>query len=411
MLVKINTEIKQFADVIEQAEMVGKRWVAFNDWLDIELLPSGLHFFGSTWEAKQFCDRMNGPDDFTEQLFNFNNYRYTQISFLKIDLGLDQIPNGGTLQLEKEGFPQLRTGVTRFAAYYQWDTELNVKAYSWQDSAVLSKYINNFQLTLKNTVVMNQKNLEFLSDQLRYNGFGEKLAEEMKQKIEQQPEKFQLRHQAEFNGHKVDAILDFNKSKESEMYFFNNYKVTLLPENAKAALTQNFYIQHKGQSVNLKEAYNLMNGRAVFKEKYANKEGQTYPAWLKLNFKELDKYGSFKLHPYNENYGFKLEEAISKHPIMEMVSAADKARLVQSLEKGNRVEVTFNLDGKLEKRFVEACPTSHGLNLFDADQKVIRQEWEARPQQKEGQAAKAGQAAEQNETNKKKNNKKQGQQQ
>jgi hypothetical protein len=93
---------------------------------------------------------------------------------------------------------------------------------------------------------------------------------------------------------------------------------------------------------------------------------------------------------------------------MEIVSAAEKERMMQSLQNGNRVAVTFNLDGKLEKRFIEASPTSHGLNLFDSQQNIIRQEWEPRKQQKEGQTASASQAKE-NQTNQKKNNRRQAQ--
>jgi isochorismate synthase EntC len=220
---------------------------------------------------------------------------------------------------------------------------------------------------------MNQKNVDYLKDQLRYNGFGEALEADLKQKITEEPDKFQLTHETEFNGHKAVAVLDFNKSKESDMYFFNRYNLNVTPEDAKESLSQNFYINNKGQSITLKEAYNLMNGRSVHKE-LTNKEQQVYNAWVKLDFKDTDNAGNFKLKKMNENYGFDLEKVLANHPIMEMADKKEKERLIQSLERGNRQSVTFNLDGTEEKRFIEASPTAHALNIYDSQLKQIRQD-------------------------------------
>src|ERR1700749_3174468 len=105
--------------------------------------------------------------------------------------------------------------------------------------------------------IMNQKNFDYLKDQVKYMGFGEALETELKNKLASNEPKFTLEHEREFDGKKVSAQLEFNRSKESDMYFFNGYKVQTIPENQKEAMTQHFYINHKGQNVTLKEAYNL----------------------------------------------------------------------------------------------------------------------------------------------------------
>jgi len=251
------------------------------------------------------------------------------------------------------------------------------------------------------TNTMNMKNFEFLRDQVKYLGFGDSLEATLKTKLESGDTKFELTHEREFDERKVVSQLEFNRSKESDMYFFNGYKVTTTPENQKEAMTQHFYVNHKGQNVTLKEAYNLMNGRAVFKQEWSNKENQLYPAWLKLDFTSPDDRGNFKLKPYNENYGFKLDEAVSKHPEIKIVGEAAAQQLAKDLQRGNRVPVTISKDGASAQIYIEASPTTHGLNVYDANMKLLPQ------RQKTGQAEGAGQKN--NEAETQKNNKKQRQ--
>ena len=49
-------------------------------------------------------------------------------------------------------------------------------------------HINNFL----NTTFMNENNLQFLKDGLKYMGFGEKLHADLESKIKEQPADFQL---------------------------------------------------------------------------------------------------------------------------------------------------------------------------------------------------------------------------
>ncbi len=216
---------------------------------------------------------------------------------------------------------------------------------------------------------MNEKNFEYLRDQVKYTGFGDALEMELKEKMAEQQPNFTINHEAYYGNDAVNATLNFKKSEQSDMYFFNSYKMELFKENTKEALEQIFYI-NKGSSITMKEAYNLMEGRSVNKD-LTNKEGQVYNAWVQMDFKDADANGNFKLNHYHQNYGYDLESAVSKYPIKELGNPKFKDDLMDSIKKGNRQSVTFLNEGKEEKHFIEANPQFKTINVYDANMQRI----------------------------------------
>lgn len=223
---------------------------------------------------------------------------------------------------------------------------------------------------------MNQKNLDFLKDSLKYLGFGEKLYTELEGKIREQPKEFQLAMQGEFKiadaVERVDYKLDFRKSDTTDMFFFNKYKATLKKEDSALDKAQTFYIT-KNAGVTAKEAYNLLAGRAVNKD-LVTKEGQEYKAWIQLDFKEKDKNDNFKVKQYHSGYGYEIQTVLQKYPIKELTGGQEeKDRLLKSLEKGNMHQVTFAKEGKEDKMYIEANPQFKTINLYDSQaQKVFQ---------------------------------------
>lgn len=215
---------------------------------------------------------------------------------------------------------------------------------------------------------MNTKNLDFLKDGLKYMGFGDKLNAELEKQITQQPTEFNLSLQGEFKRdgvtEKVDYRLDFKKSDQTDMYFFNRYNATLKNEDASQEKSQTFYV-NKNSGITAKEAFNLLSGRAVNKD-LTNKEGQPYNAWVQLDFNEKDKNDNFKVKQYHQGYGFDLEGTVNRYPIKELANNDEKVKLMKSLEKGNIHSVTFIKEGKEEKMFVAANPQYKSLDLYDA---------------------------------------------
>ena len=214
---------------------------------------------------------------------------------------------------------------------------------------------------------MNEKNLAFLKDGLKYMGFGEGLYPELQKNMEQGFPQFVLRHQQDVNGKILQAELFFKRSEKSELYFFNSYDAKLKSETGK--VEQTFYV-NKGSSVTLKEAFNLLEGRAVHKE-LQNSEGQKYSAWLQLDFATRDTAGNFKVKQYHEKYGFDLEAALKKYSIQELGQERSKQQLLGSLRKGNLQAVTVERNGEVQRAFIEATPKYKNLNFYDQGGKKL----------------------------------------
>ena len=238
----------------------------------------------------------------------------------------------------------------------------------------------------KNLSIMNEKNYDYLKDQLKYTGFGEGLQNDLKEKMEKQTPEFQLNHSQKFGKDEVTSTLHFKKSNDSEMYFFNKYDAALKPEKEADAIQQTFYI-NKESNITLKEGYNLMNGRAVNKD-LTTKEGQKYNAWVQIDFKETDNNGNFKMKQFHQNYGYNIEQALAKLPIKELATDTDKAALIQSLEKGNRQAVTFVQEGKEQRHFIEANPQYKNITVYDGNMQRVVNSQAQKEKESNGQSAK-----------------------
>ena len=236
---------------------------------------------------------------------------------------------------------------------------------------------------------MNKENFDYLKNQVKFTGFGDSLENDLRANIEKQQPTFQLKHDHAFGKDETTSLLNFRKSDNNDMYFFNNYHLSLKQSGEKDPVEQTFYVG-KDNTFTMKEAYNLLSGRAVNKD-LVNREKEGYNAWVQLNFKETDTNCNYKLKHFTQNYGYSIEDALSKHPIKELANAEDKGKLVESLKKGNRQSATFLSEGNEQKRFIEANPQFKSITVYDGNMQRIRQD------QKEGESK--GQSASQDRKN------------
>ncbi len=218
---------------------------------------------------------------------------------------------------------------------------------------------------------MNKENLQYLTDNIKYMGFGENLKADLEKNINEGKAEFQLNYKAELNKKPFEATLHFRKSDSTDMYFFNNYQATLEKSNGEK-VDQTFYL-NKGKGVTAKEAFNLLDGRAVQKE-LVTKEGQQYKAWIQLDPNNRDTNNNAVVKQFHENYGFDLKVSVEKFPILELKDPEKEKALMQSLQKGNVQSVTIEKDGTNHKMFIEADPQYKKVNLYDANMKLIPKE-------------------------------------
>ncbi|WP_418501850.1 hypothetical protein [Flagellimonas sp.] len=241
---------------------------------------------------------------------------------------------------------------------------------------------------------MNQENVDYLKEQVMYAGYGDTFHKELEARIKEQPEEFNLQYETNFGNDKVVSELNFSRSnrEDSDFYFFNSHKLELTREG-EPVMKQQFNI-YNGSNITLKEAYNLMCGRAVNKT-LRNKEGELYNTWIQLDFKHTDKYGNYLQQKYNEGYGYDVEVALQKYPISEMENPMYKTNLVESLKKGNPGRATLTgPDGQEQKVYLVANPKFKSVTLYDTNMERIGHRRREKQEKKEGKNQKQTQKPE-----------------
>ena len=229
---------------------------------------------------------------------------------------------------------------------------------------------------------MEKENLESLQKAVKYAGFGEHLNNEIEQNLKTQKDKFELATMGEFGSSKVDYKLEFNQSEKNGRHYFNRYTATLRNENPELEKSQKFFMnavmsnnddsdevkqmKRRANGVTAKEAFNLLQGRAVYKT-LLNKEKEPYNAWIQLDFSKQDQYGNNETKKFTDKYGFDLSKTLDNYPIKGLDNPEKRDQIIQSLEKGNRLQITFEKEGKEEKMFIEAKPEFKNLDVYDSN--------------------------------------------
>lgn len=237
-------------------------------------------------------------------------------------------------------------------------------------------YYHQDYLTIKTINAMNQSSFEYTRDQLKFLGFGEDIAKDLHTKMDQNLAEFTLNHKREFGKDAVESVLYFSKGDDQakDMTFFNRYDSTLKKEGMED-LTQTFFVGQK-HNYTLQERYNMMDGRAVFREQPRMEKvkqgdgtekmkptGEIYWSWRALDFKEADRYGNFNPKIYNWDH----EKELQKYPIKNIAEKYDRAAIMRPLQKGNVVEVTLVREGQETQAKVVANPKMLRLDFYDVD--------------------------------------------
>ena len=345
----MNNEHPISDEVLELANTAlskGEHWMVYNQSLYF-IEKEDVHFFTLQNEAKEFANNNFSDRDAYHAIY-FN-------SILDIFKEIPYPENAGKDLVHNPDINGL----------------YNHEGNAFTDSLI--EHIEQQQLSLFNsqlkTNIMNNENFQYLSDNLKYMGFGENLKTDLEKNLSEGKAEFQLHYKAEINKKPFEATLNFRKSDSTDMYFFNNYHASLEKTNGEKT-EQTFYL-NKGKGVTGKEAFNLLDGRSVHKD-LITKEGQPYKAWMQLGFENKDKNNNFEIKQFHEKYGFDLKEAVEKFPITDLKEPDKEKALMQSLQKGNVQSVTIEKDGSSHKMFIEADPQFKKMRLFDSRMRLVQ---------------------------------------
>ncbi|MBS1601553.1 MAG: hypothetical protein JST42_02710 [Bacteroidetes bacterium] len=231
---------------------------------------------------------------------------------------------------------------------------------------------------------MNQENLEYLQERLKYLGFGENapINEELKEQVLRDQPAFQLITEAHFEDCRMEAKLYFERSGVKDHYYFKRYDALLqYSDGIEADKQQTFYI-FKKWGYTFKEAFNLLEGRAVYKKLVDKKVEVEYWAWSELNFNEKDSFGNYKIKEYKESYNYDLEKVLEMYPIIELQDEQLKKTLIRSLQRGNIHPVYFVKNNKRDKVFIEASPRKKTIVISQqATRAAVRAEKFPKPEE------------------------------
>jgi len=206
---------------------------------------------------------------------------------------------------------------------------------------------------------MKQEFISSLEENLRYLGFGgdPRLYDELLQKMEEGNKEFQITTESRFDEWSTaQATLHFRRAENDAKYFFVRYDALLsYPDSSEYNRLQTFYIT-RGTGVSFKEAFNLLQGRAVHKQ-MMNMDEEKYYAWIQLDFiQRTPDNTNYKIRQFRGEYGYDIVNVLKGYPIKEMENEDLRMNLILSLKKGNLHPVTFVKERKQEKAYIAACP-------------------------------------------------------
>jgi len=211
---------------------------------------------------------------------------------------------------------------------------------------------------LRQESISSINNSQSLQNQLQRTGFTG-LTEKLEAQMSQGLQKFTLPVSYYVNEkERVDHRLSFEKDPSGQ-YRFEGFQTSLYNASKPEEIRQHFFDAKTGPDANL--AYNLLSGRAVFKDNL----------WSQLDFNDKDANGSYRVKEFHAGYGFDLDKALQQLPIKGRSNMAVADKLNNALKAGGRESVSFEIDGKEKRYYIEANPQFKSLTIYDGHSKKI----------------------------------------
>lgn len=212
---------------------------------------------------------------------------------------------------------------------------------------------------------MDKSDLTFVEEQLSFLGFQNVPEKEIADKIRADVDKFQVKGEQPFmqfgNKEDMEYVIHFKKYERLDAYHPYMYQATLKnqPERTQAFPMTN------DDAFTARDAFNLLNGRAVYKWILDWEERKMRGKWFQLDLTEKDVHGNFKLDKLRiTDKEYQIGEGLKKYPIKELLRTDERIELILALYLGNSVPVTLIKDGKEQRGYAEASPKNNAVHVY-----------------------------------------------
>jgi hypothetical protein len=224
---------------------------------------------------------------------------------------------------------------------------------------------------------MNKENLDMLKGILQILGFTNdpELLPRLEQELSQNQFNFQLTTKTSFDDlTSIEAILYFYRPSRAtytrlEMY---DCRLTYLSEPSKS-LFQTFDVDN-GSGITFREAFNLLEGRSVYKSLPLENSNQS-PVWIQLDFDKQDDHDNYVFRRFRLGNGYSLEKVLGLYPIAELSDKDAKARLIADLQRGDLLTVTFEVSSP-KKMYISANPRYKNINVYPVPDKTRKSKFD-----------------------------------
>jgi len=217
-------------------------------------------------------------------------------------------------------------------------------------------------------VVMEEQLLEEhmrrLDAKISAIGFPEEYTRIMREKVDAADGGyFHLYHNTMISSVPVEVAHGFQERHKGSRYFEPDLMSVQLGPGADNIVDKNIFFLPTGSDVSIREAFNLMQGRAIRRDSGIPGD-QAY--WMRLNVeKEFNGIRS----PYVVKGHLDVGAWMRGTPVIKLFDHEERAGIVKSLEHGDR----FLLDrGKAGKVYLEANPEKDRVNLKNERGKLVR---------------------------------------
>ncbi|WP_277014349.1 hypothetical protein [Flavobacterium lindanitolerans] len=179
--------------------------------------------------------------------------------------------------------------------------------------------------------------------------------------------KFFFKIYGQINGSDYSACFKLVRPKYENYFAIREYQFVL--GKGSEEIKQIFPVMYEDllhpdrlrDPITKEAAYNLVSGRSVYFDEIRK--------WVQLDFKRTDENGSFQIRQFARKNGLDIEKVVSRYPITELAKEDSRLELLQSLRKGNLQSVSFLIEDREQKKFIEASPQFKTINIYDSSMK------------------------------------------